>query len=681
MSLSYSLYFESTPKLNDIISRRPQTWIPDEQVNDCFTCHRRFSYILRKHHCRVCGRIFCASCSSGLVFTSQLLSNSRTLDIGLYINESKRCYSYRACMDCANLCRRILRVQHTFKVFVQLELGIPDLLRLRLVCRDWQDAVGVYLNQLREIQYILPTSTLSPMARNILLRNAPFIVGHSRLMVKLIKTNPHVVRFDQPKVLTCRQLLCRRECKDKLDDYDWLEILACAMPHPIQERANAYFRQVDDERLEDYLPFLVNDLQHNPLIHVLLLERSMSSDVIRYAYYWELLTRVDAGKKAYLTYLNSLLRSLDRTYVDQLINSQRLIDSIVRYRYSGVDTKDKVFNMCLGIMDDIRLPINPTLRVREIVLDSLEVKHSSSSPIVVTVKVDGDMTPMVSFSPPTLVELRETPPTNDSPKDYGRYQFMYKPIDVRRDRMVMSLVRICDRILRSHGLHLDIVTYRVLPTGIKGGLIEIVPKAETIHNLVYLSGNNIQNFILELSDNEQVGVVRQRFINSLAAYSVITYLIGVGDRHLDNVMVTRSGQIFHIDFSYILGSDPKPLPTPKIRLTTEMVDAFGGPTSIHYQTFLTVCRNVYECLRRYEYVFGSLLLYLTDLDSSFTTKHLEDELRTRFLTGESLVQADVQLIKTINNSRTTSYTLSDIIHQQNKILSHILSTIGRLFRR
>ncbi len=48
----------------------------------------------------------------------------------------------------------------------------------------------------------------------------------------------------------------------------------------------------------------------------------------------------------------------------------------------------------------------------------------------------------------------------------------------------------------------------------------------------------------------------------------MTYLLGVGDRHLENLLLTRRGCLFHVDFAFLFGRDPewRPLPPP-MRIT------------------------------------------------------------------------------------------------------------------
>ncbi|CAA0829481.1 1-phosphatidylinositol-3-phosphate 5-kinase FAB1B [Striga hermonthica] len=44
-------------------------WMPDQSCRVCYECDTQFTLFNRRHHCRVCGRIFCAKCTSNWVPT------------------------------------------------------------------------------------------------------------------------------------------------------------------------------------------------------------------------------------------------------------------------------------------------------------------------------------------------------------------------------------------------------------------------------------------------------------------------------------------------------------------------------------------------------------------------------------------------------------------------------------
>ena len=50
-----------------ILPRRTCVWIDDQSVDDCYHCHKQFTWRLRRHHCRGCGRIFCYECSRYII--------------------------------------------------------------------------------------------------------------------------------------------------------------------------------------------------------------------------------------------------------------------------------------------------------------------------------------------------------------------------------------------------------------------------------------------------------------------------------------------------------------------------------------------------------------------------------------------------------------------------------------
>ena len=46
---------------------RDPYWVDDDKVSACYECEAPFGVLARRHHCRVCGRIFCAACAANSI--------------------------------------------------------------------------------------------------------------------------------------------------------------------------------------------------------------------------------------------------------------------------------------------------------------------------------------------------------------------------------------------------------------------------------------------------------------------------------------------------------------------------------------------------------------------------------------------------------------------------------------
>jgi len=169
------------------------------------------------------------------------------------------------------------------------------------------------------------------------------------------------------------------------------------------------------------------------------------------------------------------------------------------------------------------------------------------------------------------------------------------------------MINLMDSLLKKVNLDLRLTPYRVLATGTSQGFVEYVPKSHTLTSILEEYDRDIGKFFTHHNPRpNQLQAAVDTFIKSSAGYCVITYILGIGDRHLDNVLLTTDGHLFHIDFGYIFGRDPKPFPPP-MKFCKEMVMAMGGSGSPQYKDFRTYCCSAFNLLRNHATLILNLL--------------------------------------------------------------------------
>ena len=223
-----------------------------------------------------------------------------------------------------------------------------------------------------------------------------------------------------------------------------------------------------------------------------------------------------------------------------------------------------------------------------------------------------------ALSPLVLAcEVERTDESGSAIREIRRY--MYKAgDDLRQDQLILQLITLMDTLFKRYGLDLKLTPYSVLATSKDDGFIEFVQDSQSLSALLASHGDNLLDFFRTVrpSPGGYCGIdpkVLDTFSRSCAGYCVITYVLGVGDRHLDNLLLTTDGRLFHVDFGYIFGRDPKPFPPP-MKLCKEMVDGMGGANSPYYKNFVSKCCQAYSILRRHAKLLISLLSLASDAD-------------------------------------------------------------------
>lgn len=118
--------------------------------------------------------------------------------------------------------------------------------------------------------------------------------------------------------------------------------------------------------------------------------------------------------------------------------------------------------------------------------------------------------------------------------------------------------------------------------------------------------------------SQRDSTITDTFVRSCAGYCVATYVLGVGDRHNDNIMLQRSGRFFHIDFGHFLGNFKVKLGVKRERapfvFTPSMLDAMGGKKSAAYQQFKQLACEAFQVLRRHSNLLITLLMLTLTCD-------------------------------------------------------------------
>ena len=158
---------------------------------------------------------------------------------------------------------------------------------------------------------------------------------------------------------------------------------------------------------------------------------------------------------------------------------------------------------------------------------------------------------------------------------------------------------------------------------------------------------------------------------SNAGYAVATYLLAIGDRHLENLMLKNDGCMFHIDFGFILGSNPKSKGdwwVPPIRLNKKMLTGIGAQNSESFKKFKQKLVDAFLYLRNYRSLILNIMVLMVDAQfadlpqSNYQTILLK--LNQRFLPNLSNEEASVKFDEIINVSLEASVAEGlEVVHR------------------
>jgi phosphatidylinositol kinase/protein kinase (PI-3 family) len=634
--------------------------IDESHIIHCENCKCTFNMIYRKHHCRSCGKVFCYQCCYKRIdVPKEFLSFQQTsiFSLSYFIKDEKVCDNCYSEIYEYHTCKTLIR-------FFQItSLEIPLLQRCATLSKIWRKAVLFYLSFVREIQYKLLHLPLEDYEMKFLYANRNILASHSSWMLQLLKLELSSEILEMKKISNCWDCMCTRVCHPGLDIFDAFVILILENKYPkeIQHKALSILKNTNQEKWIYFLTFffsrwsnkqeiesptkkkeIESDFDHLSLnsrwteeiqggLFDLLIEFSRNSPKIFSILYWGFSVCSFSKSRRIYEHLKERLLLESPGFSKTFIGILNLLSHCEDY-YQHQDMNLFLKNLSKGTHSFC--PINPERKIIKIHCSEVKIKKSITTPIYIPYECD----------------------------DGKKYAILFKREDIRKDAAAMAMAKLCKQLLEENGIQVPFISYDVVPTSPSSGFIEIVQHSRTLHD-IFLEGT-INNYLQIHNPDKKIGEILENYMKSLSFSVVFTYILGVGDRHLENIMLTSDGILFNIDYSWLMG-EPKPY-IPAIRIDEKMLEGIGG--SQQYQKFKKICCEMFLCLRRYASLIFCCFLTFASCDppienSKYKVEFLENHLIERFLLGQN-EQDVVQIFdKLIDNSKdAVSHKLSDYIH-------------------
>ncbi|XP_030221782.1 phosphatidylinositol 4,5-bisphosphate 3-kinase catalytic subunit gamma isoform [Gadus morhua] len=394
-----------------------------------------------------------------------------------------------------------------------------------------------------------------------------------------------------------------------------------------------------------YLLQLVQTLKvepyHDSFLACFLLQRALRSKRIGHFFFWYMRSEVAACpyfRQRMALVLEAYLLGCGQAMLDgfslQVQAAQALQQVALQVKEMFPDKTDLPPTAALqvqGLLErsdlpkEFLVPFDPRVKAGAILLKSCKVMASKKKPLWL------EFQPMPSPSP--------TPPLGILFKEGD---------DLRQDMLVLQTLVVMDSIWQEKSLDLNLVPYGCIATGHNIGMIEIVRKAVTIAAVQRSEGGThgafkndaIFNWLRGKCPLQEIHFrAMDMFVTSCAGYCVATYVLGIGDRHNDNIMITNQGNLFHIDFGHILGNRKSFLGVRRERvpfvLTPDFLYVIGGVKgrdSLCIQRFKDICTEAYLSLHSQSRLLVTLfsLMLLTgipELSAAEDMRYLREALQ------------------------------------------------------